>query len=84
MSDFSFIKRLDEAAEAKKNEDPNAPKIKYERYDIEVAGKDVGVLIPVRECEAFEQSLSKIQHLSEQALRGVVREHRGIRIQEHH
>ncbi len=78
MPRFTLINNLDAEHKKEAAKDPNAPNITYQRYDLDIDGKEQGVLIPVRECENFETSLSKMSYISNQKLKQVVREFRGL------
>lgn len=70
-----------------KNLDSNKPKstgtgITYQQYILPVNKKDTGILIPVRECEKFESSLEEFEVLNEKELKGLLRKHRGLRVQD--
>lgn len=53
--------------------------IAYQEYIVEVGGQEKKVFVPLRECDAFENSLSKIEELDEDELRNILRKHRGIK-----
>jgi hypothetical protein len=78
MPKFSLLAALDKQAAEDKNKDPNAPNIVYERYEIDVRGKPMGVLIPEREVDNFEATLSEAGEISSHQLTKIVRAHRGI------
>lgn len=78
MSRFSLINDIDDERKKVESRDPNAPNITYQRYDLDVGGKDVGVLIPVRECDNFEEAVMEVEELSTLKLKKLIREHRGL------
>lgn len=75
---FSLLKTLGEEEQA--DEKTPLPKgINYQEYIIDVQGQELSVFIPLREYVAFEQSLSDIESLDRDALRDILRKHRGIK-----
>lgn len=78
MSRFTLINKLDDEHKEQVSKDPNAPNITYQRYDLDVNGKEQGVLIPVRESENFETCVSEMAYVSDQKLKQIVREFRGL------
>lgn len=77
MSDFSLFKQMKEQAA---QPTPTGPRIKYQQYDLEIEEKEVSVLIPVRECETFEEWLCECETLSSFKLKKALREFRGVLI----
>lgn len=53
--------------------------IKYQEYDLLVEGKVQTVLIPVRECDLFEETLEDFETINKVQLRKILFKHRGIR-----
>lgn len=54
--------------------------IQYQEYVVEVDSVDTTVYIPLRECEAFETTLSRdVKILDRATLRDVLRQHRGLK-----
>lgn len=82
MSRFTLIDSLDEEHKEKAAKDPNAPNITYQQYDLDVNGEERGVLIPVRECNNFEEYVSKMTHITEPKLKQIVREFRGLMVRD--
>ena len=78
---FSLIQQLDTKFSSVGDQKPDLPEgIKYQEYTIECEGKDINVLIPLRECEAFETTLEKqYKYLDRESLRLLLRNHRGLR-----
>ena len=77
MDQFDLIKELQEKSE-QEQQDTSQPKITYQQYDIDILGGSVPVLVPLRECENFEDTLSTISTLTKEKLKDVLREHRGF------
>ena len=82
MSRFKLINDLDDEHKKEAAKDPNAPNITYQQYDLDVNGQERSVLIPVRECENFETRLSNMTLITEQKLKQVVREFRGLHVRD--
>lgn len=80
MSNFSLIQQL-EAKTVSEETKPELPKgIKYQEYTIECEGKDVDILIPLREVDAFEATLMEHdKYIDRENLRLILRKHRGLR-----
>lgn len=79
MKNFSLIKELDK----KQDDEPTSltENIPYKQYELEVDGKVRLVGIPVREIEAFENTIVETEEpLTRKSLRRILREHRGIRV----
>lgn len=77
---FSLLQQLNEKHDKVTEESPFPPGIKYQEYTLEIDGNDVQVFIPLRECEAFEETLStQSKYLDGDTLRDVLRKHRGIK-----
>jgi len=53
--------------------------ISYQQYDLIIGQETQCVLIPVRECENFEQSLETVDELTSDILRDILRKYRGIK-----
>jgi len=77
VSNFSLIRDLNKPSEKPKKQEP-AYGIKYQSYELQVEGKDIPVLIPIRECENFENVISNIEDLTESKLKQVTRDMRGL------
>lgn len=77
MSQFSLLNNLNEES-TKVPEKSGGHNITYQQYTIAVDNKDVGVLIPIRECDNFENTLSTADNLTNYKLKKILREHRGI------
>lgn len=78
---FSLLQRLNEADHSPKEKSPFAPGIEYQEYLLEVEGKDETIFIPLKECTAFEDALSKqTKYLTREELREFLRSHRGIKV----
>ena len=75
MSKFTLLEALERPEPPKKTSG-----IKYQQYFVECEGEEVEVLVPLRECEAFETSLETYD-ASRLALRGLLRKHRAVREQ---
>jgi len=73
MKDFTLIKSLEEGESA-----PERLGIKYQQYEIDVDSKPTNILIPLRECENFEQNIGNFENITKSNLRTLLREHRGI------
>ena len=82
MTRFSLINNIDDEVKKEAAKDPNAPNITYQQYDLDVNGQERSVLIPVRECENFEACLSEMALITEQKLKQVVREFRGLHVRD--
>ena len=76
MEKFSLFKQLKESAGIPK---PDSNAITYQSYDLPVDGKEISVLIPLRECEAFESTVGEYEKINKKDLRQILRTHRGIR-----
>lgn len=57
----------------------NTPTIKYQEYELTVENKQQTVLIPLRECENFENTLSEYEFINKLQLRKILYKHRGMR-----
>jgi len=78
MEDFSLIRQLDKKNDAEPS--PMAEGVSYQQYELEVDGKVQIVNIPLKEIEAFEDSVVKIDGtLTRKVLKHILREHRGVR-----
>jgi len=78
MKSFPLIKELQNPKERV----PLAPGVQYQEWSVEVKGHTdpVKVHIPIREKDGFADSLVKHRnHLDDDALKLILREHRGIR-----
>ena len=77
---FTLLQQLDEERRFP-NDQPTIPSgIKYQEYTMEICEEELTVLIPLRECDAFEQTLTEIDRsLDTSDLRDILRKHRGIR-----
>lgn len=78
MSRFSLITEIDNNRKDIESRDPNAPNITYQRYDLDVGGSEMGVLIPIRECDNFETTVSELDDLTTHKLKKLVRDFRGL------
>lgn len=77
MSKFSLIKQLKTPEETA--EPSLLPEgIRYQEYEVEHKDGSMTVFIPLRETEAFEQSLMEIDNLLRTDIRDLLRTHRGI------
>lgn len=78
--DYQLIRQL---AQIEKNPDPGPklPKnIKYQTQEVLVDGENIEVFIPLREVEAFKETLLEHgKYLNRDELTAVLRKHRGIR-----
>ena len=75
INKFSFIKLLETPQEIL----PHATNtIKYQQYIIVIENKDVSVLIPLREVENFERTISDYTQFTKEDLREILRKFRGI------
>lgn len=78
MKDFSLIQRLNKKDDDKSS--PLAEGVSYQKYELEVDGKVQVVNIPVRETDAFENTIVEVKEpLTRKTLKQILREHRGIR-----
>lgn len=78
MENFSLIKKLDEQKDAKPS--PMAENISYQQYELEVDGKNQIVNIPLKEVDAFENTIVETKEpLTRKSLKQILREHRGVR-----
>lgn len=78
MKSFSLIKELDEKKDAAPADLTES--ITYQQYELEVDGKIQVVGIPIRETEAFENTIVETKDpLTRKSLRRILREHRGVR-----
>ena len=82
MSKFSLINQLDENAKNQASKDPNAPNIKYQEYDIDIGNDSVKILIPIRECDNFENTIMEEGNLSNYKFKRILREHRGLLVRD--
>lgn len=82
MSDKpSLLNHLKEDGFAYKPEKKFPNGIDYQEYVVEVEGKETTVYIPLRECDAFETTLSRdVKLLDKSTLRDVLRQHRGLQV----
>ena len=76
MNNFQLIKKLSDAATVPESTNP---RIEYQQYEIECMEGTVSVLIPIRECESFEQSAEQYSNPNSHDLRVLLRKHRGIK-----
>ncbi|GAJ10422.1 unnamed protein product [marine sediment metagenome] len=74
MAKFTLLETLG------KEEPPKKSNIKYQQFFIECEGAEVEILVPLRECDLFEQSLDTYDN-SKLALRDLLRKHRAVRDQ---
>lgn len=78
MENFSLIKKLDEQKDA--DPSPLAESIPYQQYELEVDGKVQVVNIPIKEIDAFENTIVETKEpLTRKSLKRILREHRGVR-----
>jgi hypothetical protein len=78
MEKFSLIKKLDEIKDAPPT--PLAKGISYQQYELEVDGKIQLVNIPLKETDAFENTIVEEKDpLNRKSLKRILREHRGVR-----
>lgn len=76
MSNFSLIKQLQNPTA---EDEPRLPKgIRYQEYEIEPKDGTMTVFIPLKEAEAFEESLMEFNILLRADVRSLLRKHRGI------
>lgn len=80
MADFSLIKDIDSGKN--KRIDPEIARIRYHRFDMKVDGKDMPVEIPVREAIKFQEFLEDNKNIKEDAVRGILRHFRGIKVRD--
>jgi len=52
--------------------------VSYQEYDVTVFKKNITVLIPLRECEHFEQRISQTLVLTSHKLKQTLKEFRGF------
>jgi len=76
MSKFSLIKQLQIAPIQEKSLLPEG--IKYQEYVVQPKDGNMTVFIPLRETEAFETAVGKIDILLRADVRTLLRDHRGI------
>lgn len=76
MSNFSLIKQLQQGPSADEQRLPKG--IEYQEYQVEPKDGTMTVFIPLREADAFEQSLKEIDILLRSDVRDLLRKHRGI------
>lgn len=74
MSKFTLHGSLGKEPPTKKSS------IEYQQYFVECEDSEIEILVPLRECVAFEQSLQAYD-TSRTALRGLLRKHRAVREQ---
>lgn len=78
-NNFSLLQQLSEEHQNPKEVSPFPPGVDYQEYLIEIDKKEKSVFIPLRECTAFEQTLSTLpKYPDREDLRTVLRKHRGI------
>lgn len=78
MEKIDLIRDLHKQQTMENNNQPHNKGIKYQQYGISVQKHDITVLIPIRECERFEQTISKTSLLTKHKLKNILREHRGF------
>lgn len=79
MSQFSLLKNLtNEHEKLLEQKTSSGHNITYQQYNVDIDNKEVGVLIPLRECEKFENTLLEVDNLTHYRLKKILREHRGI------
>ena len=77
---FSLLQQLTLEKDKVLEQSPLPPGIKYQEYTLEVNGEESTVFIPLRESAAFERTLSaQTKYLDGDALREILRKHRGIK-----
>ena len=77
---FSLLQQLNEEEHRIVEENPFPPGVDYQEYTLEVSGEESTVFIPLRECDAFEETLStQTKYLDDEELRRILRKHRGIK-----
>jgi len=78
MSMFSLIKQLNDVDDTKKT--TLAKGVPYQQYDIMVDGVEQCVNIPLKEAANFEKQVEKLTtEMTRQALKVLLRNHRGLR-----
>jgi len=78
MQDFSLIRQLDKKEDTKSS--PLAEGVSYQQYELEVDGKVQVVNIPLKETDAFENTIVETKgSLTRPILKRILREHRGVR-----
>ena len=78
--EFSLLQQLTNERDKIVEKSPFPPGVKYQEYTLEVDRQEKTVFIPLRECEAFEQTLStQTKYLDGETLREILRMHRGIK-----
>ena len=75
MSKFTLLETLGNPVQPK-----TTSNIKYQEYFVECEGVETEVLVPLRECNAFEVSLQTYD-ASRLGLRALLRKHRAVREQ---
>ena len=75
MSDFNLLSQLGNKVEPRR--EPQA-KIQYQQYFIECEGKETAILVPLRECDLFEESMASYDG-TKQEFRALLRKHRAVR-----
>ncbi|MGI0075920.1 MAG: hypothetical protein ACREAU_00760 [Nitrosopumilaceae archaeon] len=62
---------------------PTKSGIKYQEYTVQLEENEFqGIGIPLRECSAFEETMSDMSNITRESLRDLLREYRGIMINE--
>lgn len=73
MSNFTFLRTLEHPQPRSASSN-----IKYQEYFVECESEEIKVLVPLRETDAFEQSLETYD-ATRLGLRALLRKHRAIR-----
>lgn len=77
---FPLLKQLTEMEQNLSTVTPLPKGIKYKEFTLSVGKDEIEVFIPVRETDAFEQTLSECsEHLKHEDVSELLRKHRGIR-----
>lgn len=79
MTDFSFLKSLQNSSKRTSVAEEAKKHINYQEYTVLVEGNEIDILIPLRECEEFEKTLSAHDVLEKKDLKSILRQHRGLR-----
>jgi len=78
---FSLLEELNETKDKKAEVNDTFPHgIAYQEYTLKVAGNDQKVFIPLKECDAFENTLRQMtNNPNKNELMELMRKHRGLK-----
>lgn len=84
MTEFSLFRKLldpnTQIIESVTKKLENAPKIRYQQYEVDIDKQTITVNIPIRECDEFEAEIANLsESLTESGLRNMLRKFRGIK-----